>query len=89
MTQDEMEYKELANAIILQAVKDYEKDYADLKTLVANQENEHQQRYLRHCLEKIDSFFDSEWCASLSRDDVSRSWEKKKAEIRERIGEVE
>ncbi len=89
MTQDEMEYKELANAIILQAVKDYEKDYTDLKKLIDKQENEHQQRYLRHCLEKIDLFFDGEWCASLSRDDVSRSWAKKRSEIRERIGEVE
>lgn len=88
---DEMEYKLLANAIIMQAVKDYEDHYRELKALVeANRDDEiHRQQYLRHCLEKIDAFFDGEWCAALSKDDVSRSWRLKRAEIRNRIGETE
>ena len=84
-----MEFGELANAIIMQAVKDYEKDYAELKRIVGKEDTEQRQKYLRHSMNKIDSFFRSEWCEALSRGDVARSWEKKKAEIRERIGEVE
>ena len=84
-----MEFEKLANAIILQAVKDYEKDYAELKRIVGQDNTELRQKYLRHSMDKIDSFFKGDWCASLSHDGVARSWEKKKAEIRERIGEVE
>jgi hypothetical protein len=84
-----MEFGELANAIILQAIKDYEKDYAELKRIVGKEDTELRQKYLRHSMDKIDSFFKGDWCASLSHDGVARSWEKKKAEIRERIGRIE
>lgn len=84
-----MEFSDLANAIILQAIKDYEKAYTEILCLNNTDEDEHRKRYLKFRMHEVDLFFHSDWCESLTRKDVLRSWTNKKKEIQERYGEID
>lgn len=75
------EYDDLANAIILQAISDYEYAYNRIKILADHD----RMRLCERTLAEVDRFFESEWCVELTKTNAAAHWRKKRAEIRGEI----
>lgn len=78
-----MEFAEMANAVITQAIADYERYCRELNRLSETDEHEARKRFVQSEMLRIDKFFRSDWCNSLSQADILSMWKKKKREIEE------
>lgn len=77
------EFGDLANAIVMQAIKDYQDAYIKLVKTDNGQSSEYTRSVYYHRMKDVDKFFESEWCNSLSQADILSMWKKKKREIEE------